>query len=80
MPIRITAVPQNNNTGENDDPIGYETTFDNQTVYFGPGQVKVFPDTGVGVGFAASDSAPEAAVIEDNELSTKYYPDANSRT
>ncbi len=81
MPIRITAVPQDNATGEMTDPLGYDATYDNMTFHFGPGQRRNFPDAGVGLGFAADDSVPAAAIIQDNTSSGKKNAETfNSRT
>ena len=80
MPITLTQVPQNNNTGENTDPVGAETTFDGQTFFFAPGQTRSFSNS-VGEGHAASTPNGEAAgaIVEDNSASTKKYPNAKSR-
>lgn len=80
MSIRLTQVPQDNNTGENTDPIGYETTFDGQTFFWAPGQMRAM-SASIGVGHAANSGSgsPAAGVVEDNELSGKAYPGYASR-
>jgi hypothetical protein len=81
MSIRLTQVPQDNNTGENTDPIGYETTFDGQTFYWAPGQQRAFGDDGQGVGHInnSGSGSPAGGVVEDNQASGIKYPDYGSR-
>ena len=79
--MRLTQVPQNSNTGELTDPLGYETTFDGQTFFWAPGEMRAFASDANGVGHAANsgDGSPAAGVIEDSELSTKRNPGYASR-
>lgn len=79
--MRLTQVPQDNNTGENTNPIGYETTFDGQTFFWAPGEKRAFASDANGVGHAANsgNGSPAAGVVEDSELSTKKNPDYASR-
>ena len=81
MAMRLTAVPQDNTTGENTDPLAYETVFDGQTFNWGPGEVRAFGDDGQGIGHINNDSqGPAGAVVQDNSLSAKYYPATESRS
>ena len=81
MGIRLTQVPRDSTTGENTDPIGFETTYDGQTFFWAPGQTRSFGDDGQGVGHAGNSGggSPATGVVEDNELSLKYRPDYASR-
>lgn len=80
MPIRITQVPQNNTTGETDDPIAYETEYDGQKFTWAPGQMRSI-DTAQAIGHIAGevDGAPAAGVVQDNASSGKKYPNQDSR-
>lgn len=82
MTIKVTQVPQNNSTGENTDPLGYEATFDGQTYFFAPGQVRSFADDRVGVGVAGNSGAgaPATGIVEDNVSSKKKNPNDQSRS
>ena len=82
MGLRLTQVPQDNNTGENTDPIGFETTYDGQTFFWAPGEKRVFGDDGQAIGHSNNSGAgsPDAGVVVDDSLSTKKYPDTNDRT
>jgi len=83
MAMRLTQVPQNSTTGESTDPIGYETTYDGQTFFWGPGQRRVFGDDGQALGHAGNSGAgsPAAGVVQDNTLSLKFNADTfTSRT
>ena len=82
MAMRLTQVPQDSTTGENTDPIGYETTYDGQTFFWAPGQLRSFADDGQAIGHAgnSSEGSPDAGVIEDNTASAKYYPNQSSRS
>lgn len=81
MSIRLTQVPQNSTTGENTDPIGYETTFDGQTFFWAPGQTRAYADDGQGIGHLnnSGNGSPAAGVVEDNALSGAKYPSYGSR-
>lgn len=80
MSIKLTQVPQNSTTGENTDPLGYETTYDGQTFFWAPGQTRSFADDGQGIGHAANTSTgPAAGVVEDNLSSKKHRPSDVSR-
>jgi len=81
MSMRLTQVPLGNTTGENTHPIGYETTFDGQTFFWAPGEMRAFASDANGVGHAGNsgEGSPAAGVVEDNALSTKRFPNANSR-
>lgn len=80
MSKRLTAVPQNCVTGENVDPIGFETTYDGQTFFWAPGQLRSFADDGQGIGHINNNGAgsPAGAVVEDNEASLKFVPNTDS--
>jgi hypothetical protein len=80
MSKRLTAVPQNSTTGENTDPIGFETTYDGQTFFWAPGEMRAFADDGQGIGHINNNGAgsPAAAVVEDNESSKKRFPNESS--
>lgn len=82
MPVRGTYVSQNNNTGETDDPITFETENDGTAFAWGPGQLRSFGDDGQGIGHLAGDvgGAPAAGVVQDNATSKKQFPNAESRT
>lgn len=81
MSIRLTQVPQDNAGGLSTDPIGFETTYDGQTFFWAPGQIRAFADDGQGIGHLNNSGAgsPAAGVVEDNELSTKRHPGYASR-
>ncbi len=76
MSLRVTQVNQNATTQENNDPLGYETTFDGQTFFWAPGQQRAFGDDGQGLGHAANSGAgsPAAAVVADDTASKKADP------
>ena len=82
MSVRLTQVPQNNDEGLMQDPIGYETTFDGQTYFWAPGQTRAFNDDNIGIGHAnnAGSGSPQAGVLGDNEASGKKYPYYASRS
>jgi len=79
MSIKTTQVPQDNDTGENTDPIGYETTYDGQTFFHAPGQVRSFLDDGQALGHIANATGSGPWVVEDNASSAKAYPSDDSR-
>ena len=64
MPRRVqrfpVGVPDNGTElGESLDDITLETTYDNQTFAWGPGQVRNFADDGVGVGHQNAAHIPQ---------------------
>jgi len=73
MGVRLTQVPQKSSTGENVDPIAYETTFDGQTFNWAPGEKRAFADDGQGLGHAGNSGSgsPAGGVVEDNAASGK---------
>ncbi len=82
MGITLTQVPQNNNTGESTDPLGYETESDGVKFFWGPGQRRSFTDEATGQQHSISNvaAAPAGGVLEDNELSKKKNPSDQSRS
>ncbi len=82
MALRLTQVPQDNATGENTDPLAFETSYDGQTFNWAPGEKRAFADDGQGIGHAdnSGSGSPAAGVVVDNELSTKQYPDYAARS
>lgn len=80
MGIKVTQVPQDNNTGENTDPIQYETTFDGQTFNWAPGQVRPILDDGNATGHIGNATGSGPWVVEDNASSAKAYPNDESRS
>ena len=59
-----------NVTGELTNPVTVETTMDGQTFAWGPGEKRVFADSGV----AAGHDAFSASVIEDDTATTINSP------
>ena len=82
MSITLTQVPQDNNTGENTDPLGYETESDGVKFFHAPGKVLPFLDDVSGVEHSKSRvaDAPAAGVVEDNTASKKKFPSDQSRS
>lgn len=80
MPVRVTQVQQDNNTGETTDPICYETTYDGQTFNWAPGEQRNFGDDGQGIGHInnAGEGSPDAAVVADNSSSKKKNPEPDN--
>lgn len=80
MSKRITYVTQNNTTGEITDPITFEAEYDGQKFTFGPGQMRNFLSDAQGIGLINNSvsGAPAAGIVEDNALSKKRNPNANS--
>lgn len=80
MSKRLTQVPQGVLTGENTNPIGYETTYDGQTFFWAPGQMRAFADDGQGIGHINNngDGSPAGGVVEDGISSAKRFPNADS--
>lgn len=81
MPIRGTQVPQDNTTGENTDPIGFETTYDGQTFFWAPGELRSFGDDGQAIGHLGNSGAgsPAAGVVIDDSTSGKRFPNSDAR-
>jgi|GEM_PF-3481043 len=83
MGVRLTQVPQGVSTGENTDPIAFETTYDGQTFNWAPGERRAFADDGQGIGHAGNSGSgsPAGGVIEDNASSGKHNAETvESRT
>ncbi len=79
MTVNVVQVPQNNTSGESTDPIGYETTFDGQTFFWGPNQKRSFLDDGVATGHIGNATGSGPWVVEDNSSSARKYPGGESR-
>ena len=82
MPIRVTQVPQGVPTGENTDPIAFETEYDGTKFTWAPGQMRAFGDDGQAIGHIGGDvdGSPAAGVIIDDATSAKKYPNQNARS
>lgn len=71
MPVRLRARNSTDNvTGELTNPVTVETTYEGQTFAWGPGEKRVFADSGV----AAGHDAFVASVDEDDTASVINSP------
>lgn len=69
MPVRLKAKSdQSNRTGEQTNPVTVETTYENQTFAWGPGEKRVIGDTGIAAGHVAFSAGVGANVFVDNSL------------
>ena len=79
MPKRLRAkISGDNNTIEATDPLTVETTYNGQTLAWGPGQVRAFGDDGVAQGHSRFARDNNHAVFVDNALVT--VSDSRSET
>ena len=82
MPVRLRTKSDNSTiTGEQTDPVMVETTFEGQTFAWGPGEKRVFGDTGQAQGHVDFLAGAGANVFVDNSLVTVSPADtANPRS
>lgn len=74
MSIRLVHLNKITNTPELTDPVGCTTEYDGQSYYWGPGQVRVVPEAGVGDKHRANVVDSDTTVVQDQAASGLQNP------